>query len=300
MHASLTRLSLPSVLAPITPIILLAACMDYELAVGSEGFPPELEDSAVQYEPPADDTAVEQEPEPEPEDSDPPEEEEEPEEPEEPEDDSPVAGCSDGEREGFQSWDEHPHIAACAGGWSVGGVTRADLAPVCRRGAGDDSWNTEGDGCSAADLCAEGWHVCQGKTEVAAYTSSCDAAVPDGTPDKSLFFAVSQHSYSDSVCDDGAAEGNDVFGCGNLGTQLDSGKNCGVLTRVLASMNPNSCGYNEAEPSHGPWECNGGDDSHYHEGELVTKIGCWSSSCEYDGNAVGNSDKGGVLCCRDS
>ncbi len=209
------------------------------------------------------------------------------------------AGCADGQREGFEDWSAYPRIAACSGAWEVEGVTRADLAPTCGNAGGDDSGNSEGWGCSAADLCAAGWHVCDGKTEVASNTSSCDAAVPHGTPDKALFFAVQQGSDNDSVCDDGSSNGNDVFGCGNLGTDLSSDKGCGILNKVLASMNAGSCGYNEAEPSHGPWECDGGSDSHYHEGELVTKVGCPHSSCSYDGNPVGNSDKGGVLCCRD-
>ncbi len=211
----------------------------------------------------------------------------------------PAVGCADGEREGYQDWSAYPSIAACSGAWEVGGVTRSDLAPSCSRGGGDDAGNSEGWGCSAADLCASGWHVCEGYSEVASKAGSCDAAVPHGTPDKSLFFAVQQNSDNDSVCDNGSSSGNDVFGCGNLGTQLSSEKGCDPLNRVLASMNAGTCGYNEAEPSHGPWECDGGSDSHYHEGELVTKVGCPHHSCSYDGYAVGNSDKGGVLCCRD-
>jgi hypothetical protein len=31
----------------------------------------------------------------------------------------------------------------------------------------------------------------------------------------------------------------------------------------------------------------------------VTKMRCPSGSCTWNGNAVGNADKGGVLCCRD-
>ncbi len=212
---------------------------------------------------------------------------------------TPEAGCADGEREGFLSWDDYPEIAACSGAWSVGGVTRDDLAPTCGRAAGDDGSLVDGDGCSAADVCAEGWHVCRGQAEVASLAGSCSGAVPDGTPDKSLFFAVSQHSVENTVCDDSATEANDVFGCGNLGTQLGTDKDCGPLDRALASMQPDSCGFNEAEPDLGPWECVGGSDSHYAEGSLVTKKGCPGNSCSYDGYAVGSSDKGGVLCCRD-
>ena len=209
------------------------------------------------------------------------------------------AGCADGTREGFVDQDSHPFIAGCSGGWSVGGITRPDLAPTCGRASGNDSDNPEGAGCSAADLCAPGWHVCLGKLEVFELSpDGCAGAVPPGTPDKSLFFAVRQNSQADSVCDDSDL-GNDVFGCGNLGTVLTPDKNCGPLDRVLASMHAGTCGFNEAEPPLGPWLCAGGDDSHLHEGSLVKKNGCPSVSCSYDGNPVDNSGKGGVLCCID-
>lgn len=209
------------------------------------------------------------------------------------------AGCADGTREGFLSLQTYPQIAGCSGAWSVGGITRPDLAPACGRSSGNDSDNPEGAGCSAADLCAPGWHVCRGQEEVAELSpDGCAGAVPPGTPDKTLFFAVRQNSRADSVCDQ-SDQGNDVFGCGNLGAVLTPEKNCGPLNRVLASMHAGTCGFNEAEPPLGPWMCQGGDDSHLHEGSLVKKNGCSSVSCSYDGNPVDNSDKGGVLCCID-
>ncbi|MBN2360562.1 MAG: hypothetical protein JXR83_13990 [Deltaproteobacteria bacterium] len=215
---------------------------------------------------------------------------------------APDVGCADGTREGFVSLTMYTGIAGCSGGWSVGGVTRADLAPTCNRAAGNSGSNVEGAGCSAADLCASGWHVCRGKGEVAAKApGGCAEAAPAGAPDKTLFFAVQQNSTQDSVCDS-SGNGNDVFGCGNLGTLLTGEKNCGPLTRVLASMAAGSCGFNEAEPPLGPWMCTGGADSHLMEGALVTKNGCPPTRvprCEYEGNPIGNSDKGGVLCCKD-
>ncbi len=274
---SLIRFSLP---------LFLLACMDYRVEDVDKLDP--YSDTAPSQEQPQD-SAV-------PMDTDPPAEPDDSQEP----DPQDYIGCSDGQREGFESLGAYPYIAACSGSWSVGGVTRDDLAPTCGRNAGDDSSNYDGNGCSAADLCSEGWHVCLGKTEVERFApSGCSDAVPAGTPDKSLFFAVYQNSDSDSQCDDSSSNGNDVFGCGNLGTELDSSKNCGVLDHVLASMNADSCGFNEAEPPLGPWECSGGSDSHLMEGTLVTKIGCPSYSCSYDGYPVGNSDKGGVLCCAD-
>lgn len=212
----------------------------------------------------------------------------------------PAVGCADGTREGFLDLATWPSIAGCEGAFAVAGVTRANLTAACARAAGDDGANTEGNGCSAADLCMEGWHVCNGKTEVAAKApGGCGGAVPGGTPDKMLFFAVAQRSSSGSICDDASSGDNDVFGCGNLGTQLSPDKNCGALTRVLASTQPDRCGFNEAEPPNGPWLCQGGSDSHLHEGGIVTKVGCPNTSCSYDGYPISSARKGGVLCCRD-
>lgn len=206
-------------------------------------------------------------------------------------------GCADGTREGFMSVTSHPNIAACAGAWTIPGVTRTNLVPACNHAAGNTGVNQDGTGCSAADLCADGWRVCQGRAEVALHApGGCDDAVPPGTPDKALFFAVGQASTANTACDTSGND-NDVFGCGNLGTMLTADRNCAPLNRALASTQPNACGYNEAEPNLGPWQCLGGADSHLHEGALVSKNGCPSSSCTYDGQPVANWDKGGVLCC---
>ena len=207
------------------------------------------------------------------------------------------SGCADGTREGFISLGSYPDIAGCSGGWSVPGVT-ALLGPACGRRSGNTSSNADGTGCAAADLCAAGWHICRGKDEVALKANgSCADAVPAGAPNNSLFFAVVQASQSNTTCD--VSGDNDVFGCGNLGTQLSPQKNCGVLTRALASTQAGRCGFNEAEPGLGPWQCLGGAQGDLHEGGIVTKQGCPNTSCSYDGRAVGNADKGGVLCCRD-
>lgn len=212
---------------------------------------------------------------------------------------NPEAGCADGTREGFVDLAAYPTIAGCSGGWSVGGLTIELLVPRCNRASGNDGSQREGEGCGAEDLCAPGWHVCRGKDEVSARSpSGCAEAVPPGAPNKSLFFAVAQTSLANSVCDETSGD-NDVFGCGNLGHTLAADKNCGPLDRALASMQAGTCGFNEAEPPLGPWECLGGAGSHLHEGAHVTKKGCPGSSCSYDGRAIGNADKGGVLCCRD-
>ena len=210
-------------------------------------------------------------------------------------------GCADATREGFQSVADYPRIASCSGGWSVAGVTRDDLAPACSRQSGNNGPLQEGTGCSAADLCAQGWHVCLGRTEVGAKAGAngCRDSVPSGSPEKAMFFAVQQRSEGNNVCDDSSPGDNDVFGCGNLGIKLTVDKGCGVLTRTLASTVAGSCGYNEAEPPYGPWQCAGGATSDLHEGGIVTKSGCPNQSCTWDSKATANWDRGGVLCCLD-
>ncbi len=211
----------------------------------------------------------------------------------------PPEGCSDGTREGYLSIAIYPRIAACAGGFSVPGVTRADLVPTCGRVAGNDSTNAEGAGCSAADLCAQGWRVCQGASEVADRAADgCLQAVPAGAPDKSLLFIVAQASSGGLTCDTSGGD-DDVFGCGNLGVALTPGGPCAPLDRALASNVAGSCSFNEAEPPLGPWTCGATADSNLHEGALVSKYGCPQSSCAYNSQPVSNWDKGGVLCCRD-
>ena len=212
----------------------------------------------------------------------------------------PEIGCADGAREGFLELDTWPQIAGCAGAWDQPGITPDAVVPTCGRQGGDDGGKSEGAGCSAPDLCAEQWHVCVTWEEVAAKSpTGCAGAAPPDAKSKSLFFAIRQPSETGSVCGDWGDGFNDVFGCGNLGAGLGADKGCGPIDRVLASTQPDSCGFNEAEPNLGPWECYGGQDSHLNEGALVRKEGCPGTSCSYDGYPVGNSDKGGVLCCRD-
>jgi len=213
---------------------------------------------------------------------------------------TPEVGCADGEREGFLDTESYDHIAACAGAWDLPGITPDTVLPACNLQGGDDGPNPEGVGCSSRDLCAAGWHVCSTWAEVAEKSpTGCAGAVPADAKPKSLFFAIRQPSYNGSICGEWGDGFNDVFGCGNLGAGLGPDKGCGPLDRVLASTQPDTCGFNEAEPNLGPWECVGGVDSHLNEGLHVTKAGCPNTSCSYDGYPVGSSDKGGVLCCRD-
>ncbi|MCA9668084.1 MAG: hypothetical protein KC503_20940 [Myxococcales bacterium] len=174
-----------------------------------------------------------------------------------------VAGCSDGDREGFTNAATHPNIAGCSGGWSVPGVLSVK-APACNRVAGNSSSNPTGNGCAAEDLCAVGWHICADPAEVAAKSSTgCTGSAAAGT---SLFFATRQSGPANGICGAGA---NDIFGCGTLG--IAPAASCSPLDR----FSNNLCGALGA-----PWSC--GSDG-FQEANNVVKTA-----------AAG----GGVLCCR--
>lgn len=207
-------------------------------------------------------------------------------------------GCADGTREGFVDQAAYPQIAGCAGAWDQPGITPDTVKPTCANQGGNSGPKANGIGCSSADLCAAGWHVCKAWPEVAQKSpNGCAGAVPADAKPKSLFFAIRQPSETGSKCGNWGDGFNDVFGCGNLGTELSPDKACGPLDRVLASTKPNACGFNEAEPNLGPWQCLGSGKSDLSEGANVTKSACQNNSCSYDGAPLGPSDKGGVLCC---
>jgi hypothetical protein len=198
-------------------------------------------------------------------------------------------GCSDGTREGFNSLDQYPKIAACAGGFTVPGLLTT-LTPTCGHNAGNSGGNPSGIGCNVADLCAEGFHVCTGAAEVAAKSpTGCNGIT--NAPNR--FFATRQSStgcgacalganMDPQVCDGcscamGCAQtaltANDIFGCGTLGDPPPAP--CGGLTR----FSNNGCSALGA-----PWSCGGGGGDGCNEANLVTKPG---------------SAGGGVLCCAD-
>ncbi|MBI5609842.1 MAG: hypothetical protein HY902_13300 [Deltaproteobacteria bacterium] len=209
-------------------------------------------------------------------------------------------GCADGTREGFLDEAAWPQIAGCAGAWEKPGITPDSVAPTCNHQGGNSGSKADGSGCAAPDLCSAGWHICKTWQEVAQKSpTGCAGATPADAKPKSLFFAIRQPSFNGSVCGNWGDGFNDVFGCGNLGTALQADKKCGPLDRVMASTKPNSCGFNEAEPNLGPWQCLGSGASDLNEGANVTKKACQNQSCQYDGAPIGPADKGGVLCCHD-
>ncbi|MBK8480761.1 MAG: hypothetical protein IPL40_06260 [Proteobacteria bacterium] len=176
---------------------------------------------------------------------------------------SPI-GCSDETREGFVDPQTHWAIAACGGGWSLPGLV--DTLPRCNRQAGNSSSNPTGAGCSAGDLCALGWHVCETLQEIdAAASGSCSGAAVGG----GAFYATRLFTFA-GFC---GSFPDDVWGCGNLGQVQVGGGGCAPLDRSVG----NKC---SALPA--PWSCAGTDGSD--EGVRLRKDG---------------PQGGGVLCCRD-
>ncbi len=221
-------------------------------------------------------------------------------------------GCADGTREGFADQTTYPDIAACSGAWSVPGLF--GVPPACGNQGGNDGPHADGQGCAAVDLCAPGWHVCLGSQELLADTngSGCSSGLPAVTSGPGLFFAVAQNSCNDSVCDAAGAScsvgpnENDFFGCpapgSHLGFQPPAGNGCGPLWTIANTQAGNACGWAQAGPPNGPWECPG--TTSYDEGQVVTKDGCQgnscctSNNCYNNGAPLGPSDEGGVLCCK--
>lgn len=218
------------------------------------------------------------------------------------------SGCADGQREGFVNEDVWPNVAGCSGAWSIPGLhtenpgfaprcpglpTVDTVTPACGRQAGDDAADPSGRGCDVADLCAEGWHVCSGDSDVLRSSATgCSGAARQTDPP--LFFATRQSTNGCGVCANGtstspvcdgttcsggclqtASISNDFFGCGNFGALAG----CGPLNRFSHDL----CSGLGA-----PWSC---DDPSPADN---------SGLCEAYTARKSDSSRGGVLCCRDT
>lgn len=175
-------------------------------------------------------------------------------------------GCADGTREAFDLAQE-PAIAGCSGGWETAGIA-AVRTPTCAA-TGDSSANPTGRGCSAADLCAEGWHVCADKQDVYAHLVGKPACLWETADEAARLFFASAQPASFSSCD--ASGTDDLFGCGSLGNTAPA--SCDPLARVSGNV----C----IDLTVGGWDC--GTDF-MAEAVHVTKA-----------FATG----GGALCCKD-
>jgi len=184
-----------------------------------------------------------------------------------------VIGCADGTREAFVSVNNFPSIAGCDGAWSVAGVvSTASMTPACNRAAGNDGARPNGNGCSVADLCAVGWHVCGGANELDSLNVTCaQAGLPNGNNAvNQVLYATRQRGVSGTVCNANDTTGtNDVHGCGNVGLAED--RNCAPLNAQFS--------HTECDDLGPPWSCPGT----LTEGLTVVKS---------------NSNNGGVLCCK--
>lgn len=178
-------------------------------------------------------------------------------------------GCSDGTREGFIG---APDIAACGGAWSLGGLR--GVTPGCNRAAGNSGSNPDGLECSAADLCAPGWEVCQTRFDVMlrSPTQGCAGLLPM----TDTFFATAQSGGGAGECvDQGSGntdDKDDLFGCGTMGLAVTS-------------------------PTCAPLERNSGNEC------FSLPVGGWT--CPVFNMEVTSVTKtfphtgGGVLCCRE-
>ena len=177
-------------------------------------------------------------------------------------------GCSDGSRELLADQEIYPDIAGCSGGFDVPGVlTSASRAPSCGRGAGNDGDLPKGDGCSVADFCAAGWHVCESAAEVKEVLSG-GCPVLDSL-ESQLWVTRQTNGAGNLDCQSPA--GNNLVGCANVGAV--AGDSCAPLDRSVF--------FSHCETNLPDWECGSATDQ---EGQVVVKKGTFG---------------GGVLCCRD-
>jgi hypothetical protein len=185
-----------------------------------------------------------------------------------------IAGCADGTREGFRDFQDWPKIAGCSGAWNVPGLLDSQTRqPQCGREGGNDGKRPDGIGCSVADLCAEGWHVCQNADEVdRSSLSGCESAALE--PEVRLF-VVRAGASPMGVCFPDPEAANDLHGCGTTLIGASDTSSCFPLVRRM--------GFAECRDTGGVWAC-GGPEDHLREAAVVVKTA---------------SDLGGVLCCHD-
>ena len=187
---------------------------------------------------------------------------------------SPI-GCADGTREGYLNVSGYPLIAACGGGWQVAGLLTATAqTPQCGRQGGNNGVHPAGSGCSVADLCAEGWHICRTAQEVFQLAGDCkDAVGPAGAGH--TFFVTLQRALGNTCPAANDVGTNNLHGCGNFGSPED--RSC---TPFMTMLQDTDCTANT------PWLC------------PVTTSGAVTHS-EYETVTKPGAAHGGALCCHD-
>lgn len=161
------------------------------------------------------------------------------------------AGCSDGTREGFLSAKKYPAIAGCGGAWDIPGIH--EIVPACERKAGNSGEIPLGAGCNVTDLCAEGWHVCLGATDVKNRNPKGCGGCMDCVGDPAFYLArtssVGAFKCAPDAVGDPTTE-NDLFGCGDMG--------CAIKTDSCKG-DGSKCTSGELCPGCMPgWECKDG------------------------------------------
>jgi hypothetical protein len=182
-------------------------------------------------------------------------------------------GCSDLTRITSGKWGTFANIALCSGGWSVPGVrSPASMVPACDRMSGGTSSNPSGNGCSVADLCQYGWHVCTDAVDVILKADNTAGVCSGGIPTNAFFVTRQGDSDGGAACD--GLGNDDVFGCGASAATGTS--NCGALNRYARSKGMGAC-----DNLSGVWDCGPGPAD---EALLLTKQ---------------TPLNGGAMCCRD-
>jgi len=201
-------------------------------------------------------------------------------------------GCADGTREAFTDRTRFPRIAGCSGRWGLPGIfpaIPASASPSCAT-LGNSSTAPPA-GCASSNLCALGWHICNGG-ELGPRTESRGCAAGDYAAQS--FFAASVSGPGCAICalrsnagaagctpssctqgcrEDGTLD-DDFFGCGNIGVASASPARCDGLDRFSGDA---------CSALGSAWQC-----PHI--------SGTRGESRQVVKNADAN---GGVLCCRD-
>ena len=151
-----------------------------------------------------------------------------------------VIGCADGHRDGFVDPVAMPGVAACGGGWTVGGLQGARSGVSACARAGDDGPNPDGTSCAALDLCAPGWSICAGRVAIGTAIGTAACAPGPG------FFATREKGSATFDC---VGAGAMVVGCGDAGAA--AGATCSPLTAAAGAGCAALAG----------WRCTVGDES---------------------------------------